>query len=131
MAAKLAHPREMEAKQLVIRDRPPEAALAVGDEAVHRNAHRVDQQGSRPYPPGDRLGNGVAYGRPRPAASMPGPKQEEEPSKSCSRVSQIAKCAHLAIGARNVTGLRQSGVEHFEIEPRQPVRIDQEVALDD
>src|SRR5437764_11790155 len=90
MAAKLAHPREMEAKQLLVRDSPLEPALAVGDEAVHRNAHRVDQQGSRPYPSGERLGNGVAYGWPRPAASMPGPTQEEAPSKSCSRVSQIA-----------------------------------------
>src|SRR5437764_4663362 len=45
MAAQLAHPREMKAKQLLIRDSPPEPALAVGDEAVHRNAHRVDQQG--------------------------------------------------------------------------------------
>ena len=45
MAAKLAHPREMEAKQLLVRDSPPEPALAVGDEAVHRSAHRVDQQG--------------------------------------------------------------------------------------
>jgi hypothetical protein len=35
----------MEAKQLLIRDRPPEPALAVGDKAVHRNAHRRDQQG--------------------------------------------------------------------------------------
>jgi hypothetical protein len=35
----------MEAKQLLVRDGPPEPALAVGDEAVHRNAHRVDQQG--------------------------------------------------------------------------------------
>jgi hypothetical protein len=35
----------MEAKQLLVRDSPPEPALAVGDEAVHRNAHRVDQQG--------------------------------------------------------------------------------------
>src|SRR5207302_7389836 len=45
MAAKLAHPPEMEAKQLLVRDSPPEPALAVGDEAVHRNTHRVDQQG--------------------------------------------------------------------------------------
>src|SRR5215207_671130 len=30
-------------KQLLARGRPPECALAVGDEAVHRNAHRVDQ----------------------------------------------------------------------------------------
>jgi hypothetical protein len=35
----------MEAKQLLVRVTPPEPALAVGDEAVHRNAHGVDQQG--------------------------------------------------------------------------------------
>jgi hypothetical protein len=45
VAAKLAHPCEVEAKQLLIRNCPPEPALAVGDEAVHRNAHRVDQHG--------------------------------------------------------------------------------------
>jgi hypothetical protein len=35
MAAKLARPRKVEAKQLLVRGRPPEPALAVGDEAVH------------------------------------------------------------------------------------------------
>jgi hypothetical protein len=33
----------VETKLLLLRDRPPERALAVGDKAVHRDAHRVDQ----------------------------------------------------------------------------------------
>src|SRR5215204_2494521 len=36
---------EVEAKLLVARDAPFERAVAVGDEAVHRDAHRVDQHG--------------------------------------------------------------------------------------
>src|SRR5664280_387678 len=32
-------------KLLLVRGRPPERALAVGDKAVHRDAHRVDQHG--------------------------------------------------------------------------------------
>ena len=40
-----AYPREVEAEQLVARDAPSELAVAVGDEAVHRDAHRVDQHG--------------------------------------------------------------------------------------
>jgi hypothetical protein len=35
----------VETKLLLARGRPPERALAVGDEAVHRDAHRVDQHG--------------------------------------------------------------------------------------
>ena len=35
----------MEAEQLVAGDAPSERAVAVGDEAVHRDAHRVDQHG--------------------------------------------------------------------------------------
>ena len=31
--------REVETKQLLARGRPPEGALAVGDKAVHRDAH--------------------------------------------------------------------------------------------
>ena len=46
--AELAHPREVETEQLLARSRPPERAVAVGDEAVHRGAHRVDQHGFRP-----------------------------------------------------------------------------------
>jgi len=42
-AAKLAHPREVEAKQLLAGGRPAELAGPVSDEAVHRDAHRVDQ----------------------------------------------------------------------------------------
>jgi hypothetical protein len=45
IAAKLADLREVEAKQLLARGRPLESALAVGDKAVHRDAHRVDQHG--------------------------------------------------------------------------------------
>src|SRR5829696_6661076 len=52
--AELAYSREVKAKQLVARDRPPERALAVGDKAVHRDAHRVDQHGLH--------GNGTARG---------------------------------------------------------------------
>src|SRR5215208_5579997 len=44
-AAELADLRGVETKQLLARGRPPERALAVGDEAVHRDAHRVDQHG--------------------------------------------------------------------------------------
>jgi len=33
----------MKTKQLLAGGGPPERALAVGDEAVHRHAHRVDQ----------------------------------------------------------------------------------------
>src|SRR5215218_4385889 len=43
--AEPAYPREVEAKQLLARSPPPERALPVGDEAVHRDAHRVDQHG--------------------------------------------------------------------------------------
>src|SRR5204862_1041855 len=43
IAAELADLREVETKQLLARDRPGERALAVGDKAVHRDAHRVDQ----------------------------------------------------------------------------------------
>ena len=45
MAAELACLRDVATKLLVAGDRPPERALAVGDKAVHRNAHRVDQHG--------------------------------------------------------------------------------------
>ena len=44
-AAELARLREVETKLLLARDRPREPAPAVGDEAVHRHAHRVDQHG--------------------------------------------------------------------------------------
>jgi hypothetical protein len=44
----IAHLLDEEPKQLVARDRPPECALAVGDEAVHRDAHRVDQHAFTP-----------------------------------------------------------------------------------
>ena len=40
-----ALPGGVETKLLLVRDRPPERALAVGDKAVHRDAHRVDQHG--------------------------------------------------------------------------------------
>ena len=45
MAAELACLRDVETKLLLVRGRPPERALAVGDKAVHRDAHRVDQHG--------------------------------------------------------------------------------------
>jgi hypothetical protein len=35
----------VETKLLLTRDRPPERALPVGDKAVYRDAHRVDQHG--------------------------------------------------------------------------------------
>jgi hypothetical protein len=54
IAAELAYLRSVKAKQLVARGRPPERALAVGDEAVHRDAHRVDQHGFRPAGRRDR-----------------------------------------------------------------------------
>src|SRR5215212_2256107 len=54
VAAELAYPREVETEQLLARDRPPERALAVGDKAVHRDAHRVDEHGLH--------GNGTARG---------------------------------------------------------------------
>src|SRR4051812_2008129 len=47
IAAELAYLREVETKQLLAGGCPPERALAVGDEAVHRDAHRVDQHASR------------------------------------------------------------------------------------
>src|SRR5439155_7187653 len=43
VAAELAYLRDVEPKLLLARHRPREAALAVGDEAVDRDAHRVDQ----------------------------------------------------------------------------------------
>src|SRR4051812_32369921 len=43
IAAEVAYQHGVETKQLVARGPPPERALAVGDEAVHRDAHRVDQ----------------------------------------------------------------------------------------
>jgi hypothetical protein len=45
IAAEAADLREMEAKLLLAGNRPPDRALAIGDEAVHRDAHRVDQHG--------------------------------------------------------------------------------------
>src|SRR5215208_6697578 len=45
ITAELAYQCGVEAKQLLARGRPLERALAVGDEAVHRHAHRVDQHG--------------------------------------------------------------------------------------
>ena len=45
IAAELAYLRDVETKLLLARDRPRERALTVGDEAVHRDAHRVDQHG--------------------------------------------------------------------------------------
>src|SRR5919106_2107240 len=42
-AAELAYLRDVETKLLLAGGRPPERALAVGDKAVHRDAHRVDQ----------------------------------------------------------------------------------------
>src|SRR5215218_2504805 len=44
-APELADLLEVEAKLLVARNAPSERAVAVGDEAVHRDAHRVDQHG--------------------------------------------------------------------------------------
>jgi hypothetical protein len=44
----------VETKQLLAGGRPLERALAVGDKAVHRDAHRVDQHGYKliaPEPP--------------------------------------------------------------------------------
>src|ERR687898_3430810 len=46
IAAELAYLRDVETEQLLARDRPPKRALAVGDKAVHRDAHRVDQHRS-------------------------------------------------------------------------------------
>src|SRR4029453_16943021 len=43
IAAELAYQRGVETKQLLAGGRPPKRALAVGDKAVHRDAHRVDQ----------------------------------------------------------------------------------------
>src|SRR5205085_10264271 len=43
--AELACLLDVEAKLLLAGDRPTERALAVGDKAVHRNTHRVDQHG--------------------------------------------------------------------------------------
>ena len=45
MDAELACLRDVETKLLLVREREPERALAVGDKAVHRDAHRVDQHG--------------------------------------------------------------------------------------
>jgi hypothetical protein len=46
MAAELAYMPDVETKLRLVRSRPPERALAVGDKAaVHRDAHRVDQYG--------------------------------------------------------------------------------------
>src|SRR2546426_6527066 len=45
IAAERACLRDVETKLLLVRDRPPERARAVGDKAVHRDAHRVDQHG--------------------------------------------------------------------------------------
>src|SRR5215204_6292899 len=47
--AELADLREMETEQLLARGSPRERSLAVGDEAVHRDAHRVDQQRAQRY----------------------------------------------------------------------------------
>jgi hypothetical protein len=41
----------METKQLLVRGRPPERARAVGDKAVHRDAHRVGQHGFKRIAP--------------------------------------------------------------------------------
>jgi hypothetical protein len=35
----------VETKLLLARDRPLKRALSVGDEAIHRDAHRIDQHG--------------------------------------------------------------------------------------
>src|SRR5207237_4806275 len=43
IAAELAHQRGVEAKKLLAGGSPRERTLAVADEAVHRDAHRVDQ----------------------------------------------------------------------------------------
>src|SRR5439155_19617272 len=53
VAAELAYLRDVETKLLLARDRPPERALAVGDKAVHRDAHRVDQHGFKLGAPSD------------------------------------------------------------------------------
>src|SRR5215212_6198661 len=46
ITAKLAYERGVETKQLLAGIPPRERAVAVGDEAVHRDAHREDQHGS-------------------------------------------------------------------------------------
>src|SRR4051794_6049821 len=51
IAAELACLRDVETKPHLARGRPPERALAVGDKAVHRDAHRVDQHGFNLIPP--------------------------------------------------------------------------------
>jgi hypothetical protein len=54
VAAELAYLLEVEAEQLVAGCRPGELAVTVGDEAVHRDAHRIDQHGFRPSGRSDR-----------------------------------------------------------------------------
>ena len=46
-APQLACLHDVKSKLLLVGDAPPECALAVGDKAVHRDAHRIDQHGFR------------------------------------------------------------------------------------
>jgi hypothetical protein len=45
IAAELADLRDMETKLLLARADHPNAPLPVGDKAIHRDAHRIDQHG--------------------------------------------------------------------------------------
>src|SRR5215204_5970072 len=54
-APKLACLRDVETKQVLVGNRPGERALTVGDEAVHRDAHRVDQHGFKLIAPERRM----------------------------------------------------------------------------
>src|SRR3954453_9523337 len=67
----------METKLLLARGRPPEPALAIGDKAVHRDAHRVDQHGFKLIAPQRRGGFGLA---PRgPALPIPRRRDAAQP----------------------------------------------------
>src|SRR6202140_206870 len=61
MAAELTYLRDVETKLLLVRYRPPERALAVGDKAVHRDAHRVDQHGVKLIAPERRRRIGIKF----------------------------------------------------------------------
>ena len=51
----------LETKLLRVRDRPPERRLAVGDKAVHRDAHRVDEHGFKLIAPERRTTIAVKF----------------------------------------------------------------------
>ena len=99
----------VETKLLLVRDRPPERALAVGDKAVHRDAHRVDQPRFKLIAPARRTMIAMKFtieldiGLPFPSAccsATAGDRSRHENSSSWAFQAISAIVSHFMLWAR-------------------------------